>query len=198
MTRFILHGGNAEADCENNSQFYQEIFDLDKDEVNFLIISFARPLGEWSMPAAKKEKIINLNENKKINFVDATRENFLEELATADSVYIQGGDTEQLRGVLINFPDLNTLFNSKIIAGSSAGFLVLAKYYYGDLPDICDGLNILPIKALSHYGLPNMYNNDFEKELISLKQYQPEENLETIALRETEFIIRDIWTNYLT
>ena len=192
MTKFILHGGKSRVDCENNRKFYREMFNIDKENVNLLIISFARPKDKWRLPQEEVDKIIRLNPDKQIYFQSATQEGLIRQLEFADLVYLRGGDyTHQLKDILGNVKDLKSHFYGKIISGSSAGFIALAKYYFDQDDDtIQEGLNILPIKAISHFGLPNDYGRDFKKELEELKEYKKEEALETIALKETEFIIK--------
>jgi peptidase E len=190
MIKFILHGGKSRIDCENNRKFYQTMFKLDKKEVNFLVVSFSKPKGSRDF-SAELEKIVKLNLHKIINFQPATEEEFEQQIKEADVIYLRGGDAEPLKKELAALPDLVHLFAGKIVAGSSAGFIVLARYYYDqDYDSILEGLNILPVKAISHYGLPNMYCRDFATEIKNLQEYKKEEGLETIAIKETEFVAR--------
>lgn len=192
MIKFILHGGKSRIDCKSNRQFYQQLFKLDKKEVNFLVVSFARPIDQQELPKEEINKIIQLNLDKRIDFILAHEERFTKQLEKADCVYFRGGDTNLLKDILKPIKNLKNYFDGKIIAGSSAGFIVFAKYYFDqDYSAIQKGLDFLPIKAMSHYGLPNSYGESFEKELDELRKYRKEENLETIALRETEYIIRE-------
>ncbi|MEI6499173.1 MAG: NUDIX domain-containing protein [bacterium] len=192
MIKFILHGGKSRIDCENNRLFYQAMFDFDSDEINLLVVSFAKPEGQRDF-TEELNKIIKLNPNKKINFEQATEIEFIEQIKKADSIYLRGGDTDSLKQVLSQFSNFKYLLDGKIIAGSSAGFIALSKYYYDqDYDAIIDGLNILPIKTISHFGLPNQYNLDCVKELEDLDAYKAEEGLETIALKETEFVIKKV------
>jgi len=193
MTKFILHGGRVRIDCKSNDEFLKAIFDNGKKDTKFLVAGFARPKGEWDLAPDQIDRIIQLNKEKTIKFRLATKENLVDELEWADTILLRGGDTLKLIDELKKVKDLKEVFKGKIVAGSSAGFIALAKYFYDqDHDKILDGLNILPIKAISHFNLPNQYNKDCKKELMKLKEYKKKENLETVALKETEFIIREV------
>jgi len=190
MTKFILHGGQSRQDCENNRNFYRAMFDLDKNEINSLVVSFARPTEAWNLPEEEIVKIKTLNPKKIIHFHTASKENFIEELKAADVVYIRGGNTCKLIVELKKTPNFIELIQDKLVAGSSAGALSLAKYYFSQDDDgISEGLGILPAKMITHFGLPNNYNQSFEPELKTLRDYKKDEALKTIALRETEFVV---------
>jgi peptidase E len=166
------------------------MFNLDKKEISFLIVSFARPTEAWDLPEEEIVKIKTLNQNKIIHFHTASKENFIKELKVADVVYVRGGNTSKLVAELKKTTDFNDLIQGKVVAGSSAGALALAKYYFSqDEDSISEGLGILPAKMITHFGLPNNYNQSFEPELKTLQEYKKEESLKTIALRETEFVI---------
>lgn len=192
MTKYILHGGRTRVDCKSNRDFYRAMFDLDKKSINLLIVPFAKPEEERDF-SDKLERIKQLNPDKKIIVKQADQKIFEEQITWADVIYLVGGDTKLLKKELDKIPNLKYLFNNKIVAGSSAGFIVLSKYYFDqDYPDsILHGLNILPIKAISHFGLPNIYNKSFQKELSELEKFHLEEGLETIVLAETEFVVRE-------
>lgn len=55
---------------------------------------------------------------------------FVEQIKQADVIYLKGGNTNWLHDRLAEIPDLINLLSGKIVAGSSAGALVLSKYYY--------------------------------------------------------------------
>ena len=191
MTKYILHGGKSRIDCENNRKFYKEIFNIDKKEINFLVVSFAKSKDDRDF-SEQLEKMKQLNPDKIIHFVQAVEKEFVKQLKKADVVYLRGGSIKPLMHELEKI-DFKELIKNKIVAGSSAGFCVLAKYFYdNDFDTIGEGLGILPVKAFTHFGLPNQYDYDFDKELKHLQDYKIEENLPTIALRETEFIIQEI------
>jgi peptidase E len=150
------------------------MLNVPKTEINLLVISFARPEEEWDLPENEREKIIRLNPDKNITFQTASKEDILDQIDWADSIYIRGGrsDRDLLKSLQPAKKILNHL-HGKIVAGSSAGLDVISKYFYNiDTDNIEEGLGILPIKAISHYGLPNQYGKDFEKEFEDLKNYK--------------------------
>lgn len=218
MTKYILHGGQTKIDCESNTQFFREFLNLQKNEITILLCYFARAGEEWTkLEEQDKEKISDINCHscagrnlekgigfpghsdacprmtlkKKITFILASKDKFLNQLVKSDVLYLRGGDGHIIRDVLSKYDDLGSLFQNKIMAGSSAGANVLAKYYYDqDTGRIEEGLGILPVKTICHYGDGNMYGRSFEKELADLTDL--EGNLETIVLKETQFVVREI------
>lgn len=107
---------------------------------------------------------------------------FSNQLKSADVVFLKGGITLSLYKILKKVPNLEKSFSGKIIAGSSAGALVLAKYYYdGDYDTYNEGLGILPIKMICHWG------EQRHSKLEDLKKFG--EKLEIYAIPEEKFVI---------
>jgi len=115
-----------------------------------------------------------------VNFILAKEENFIDELKKADTVYMRGGDTFKLLDFLRKFPEFKDLIKDKVVAGSSAGAYVLAKYFYeNDVDVIGEGIGILPIKIIAHYDEAK------HKEIIK-KLEKTGEDMELVLLREFE------------
>lgn len=185
MTKYILHGGATKIDSEENNKFFKEIVADLSDYAKVLLIYFAREEDTWENRLSEEEKKFNLAAGgKKILLTVATKNipQLIEDIKDSDAIYICGGDTLKLVDVMKDVPDLKNLLKDKVVAGSSAGVYILAKYYYSkDLKSIGEGLEVLPMKAFCHYLKTD------EKEVKELEDYK--EKLELYKIPETKFII---------
>ena len=68
MTKYILHGGAAKRDTEDNKKFFKEITKGLADPARILIVCFARNEAEWN----------DLFENTKLKFTAASPEKNME------------------------------------------------------------------------------------------------------------------------
>lgn len=185
MATFILHGGATGVRSENNDKFFQEIAAADGETVRVLIIPFAREREQWPELLQKiKERFYFQSRDKATECSLASEDpaELAEQLRTSNVVYLAGGQTERLQARLEKIVGFKELISGKIVAGSSAGALVLAKYYYdNDTDKIAAGLGLLPIKLITHY-VPEL-----ETKFMQLDLFQ--EKLQTYALAETEFLV---------
>lgn len=187
MTKYILHGGGVSNKTEDNQKFFFEVTKGLSGPVNILCVYYAKEeKEEW--PELLVEDKINFSSaapQKNLNFMMASDEAsaFIEQIKAADIIYLRGGNSHVLQSYLEKVEELESLWHGKVIAGSSAGGLVLSKYYYeNDDNTFNKGLGILPIKAFCHYT---------EKKSEKLKQLKEfGENIETIyAIPEEKFFI---------
>lgn len=128
--------------------------------------------------------------NKKFEFVVASKnlEKFLKQLKNAEAVYFRGGRTLKLMRKLEPIKrKLKKAFEGKTILGSSAGAIMLGKYYYDQEQDgIQKGFNLIPAKIMTHYLSKGEYAKVSGKEKLELlKEYK--EGLPVYAVKETEF-----------
>ncbi len=156
MTTYIFHGGNTFAVSSENTWFFEKILQaVPKANIHILFIPFAREKERWSAGAKKiEERFTEVRSERTLIFdiadegIDALRI----QIQISDIVFIWGGDTQKLQKNLEEIPDLETLFEGKVVAGTSAGALVLTKYYYeNDTDSFHPWLAILPIKCICHW-----------------------------------------------
>lgn len=122
--------------------------------------------------------------DRSIIVVNATHENFTEQVKSSAVVYITGGDTRKLLKELKQHPDFLKLLDGKTIAGSSAGANVFSSFYYSTaLKTVCEGLGILPFLLVCHYENKEMGAD--ESAVSKLKQHNSD--FEVITLAEQEF-----------
>ncbi|MBU0706914.1 Type 1 glutamine amidotransferase-like domain-containing protein [Patescibacteria group bacterium] len=185
MTKYILHGGAARRDTEDNKEFFIEIVKDIMDPVNVLIVCYAKDKKIWEEAfESVKESFKKALPQKHLNFVLAghNTEGFKEQLKEVNAVYILGGNTHILQEYLEKVPDLVNLLKNKTIAGSSAGALVFSSYYYENDDDTYNkGLGILPYKTFCHY------TEEKTNKLKKLKGFG--KNIKIHAIPEEKYIV---------
>lgn len=188
MTKFIFHGGTTQLDVESNRSFYREIIKDIPEGGTVLLVYFASRATDAETNEEKMkcdvERFENQSEGKRLHFVMATREEFINQLSQADAMYIRGGSTAQLMEILRSYPDLKPYTEGKVLAGSSAGAYALSTFYdshYEDL--VLEGLALAPVRVVCHCNSVKMKPR--EKSVQLLKETTPE--LELILLNDCEW-----------
>ncbi|MCK5022013.1 MAG: Type 1 glutamine amidotransferase-like domain-containing protein [Candidatus Pacebacteria bacterium] len=179
-TKFILHGGFTFGEEQGNDEFTKEILKDAPEKAEILLVYFAKEKDR--IPKNKEEDINQFNKNKGdkgLSFKVATEESFEDQIKEADIIYLHGGLSPKILEIMKRFPNLQKLFEGKIIAGDSAGANVLTKVFYSFLSDkVFEGLGLLPIKLIPHY------EDKFKNKLDDM---YPE--LETVRLSEYKFVV---------
>lgn len=185
MTKFILHGGCTRIDSESNRKFFKEIT-RDLSSGATIVCSFhAAPVESWGEKFEYIQNKISLSaQEKTFNFILAEErvEEFVKQLQRADAVYFHGGDTLNLKNALSGIENLSALLRNKVVAGSSAGVNVFARYSFSTIRKIvAEGLGILPIKTMCHYS------EEKSQDVESLKAHG--EDLEMYLIPEEHFVV---------
>lgn len=191
MTKYFLHGGMTGVPCENNDNYYKEIMRSVSGPVKVLLVYFATENDKWNELAEwQKNKFMAQACGERIAFEIASDdvEKFAKQVKWCDIVYIRGGSTPMLQMQLERVSHLPELFKGKVVAGSSAGAIVLAKYYYDqDNDQIFEGLDLLHVKMITHYLSTGQYETTSKKDKLKiLENYK--EKMPVYAIKETEFI----------
>ncbi|MFA6306318.1 MAG: Type 1 glutamine amidotransferase-like domain-containing protein [Patescibacteria group bacterium] len=185
MTKYILHGGAAKKDTIANKNFFFEIANNLPDSNNILIVCYAKEKDSWQEELGKdRHRFFSAAPQKAFDLIlaDENASVFIEQIKQADAIYMCGGNTSILKKYLEKISNLENLWKDKIVAGSSAGALVLAKYYYENDDDAYDkGLGILPLKIICHY------TEELADKLERLKRYGGK--FEVRVIPEEKFLI---------
>lgn len=151
MSKFFLCGGGDFEDEEKNNLLSEISNSLphNKENITALVIPFAGPESCWNEVFTKyQERYFKLSEIK--DFIIANRDNYMQQIAESDLIFVSGGSELLLADFFKNIPEQT--FDNKVIVGSSAGVNIFSKYYYSnDRNEIATGLNILPIMTICHY-----------------------------------------------
>lgn len=190
MTKYILHGGEIGRSSIHNQKYFKEMVKDLAAPIKILLVYFAREKKKWqdfmSYDVVKFEKAA---EGKKIecSLASGDTEKLIEQIGEAKVIYIIGGSDRPLQKVFSQLSDLPALFSGKVVAGSSAGANMLAKYYYAvDREKVEKGLGVLPIKVLSHFEGDNYAGNDKDR-VEALKNYG--DDLKIYTLPETKYSV---------
>ncbi len=183
-TRFLLHGGRVKLSDERNDRFFRELVKDLADGDQVLSIGFAQRDETVRQKYFERDKGFLLAQTKAdINVINATYDDFIEQIGASKSVYITGGDCPELVKNIQRYQDFDSLLRGKVIGGTSAGACLFAAYYLNlPEPEVMSGLSVFPIRLMVHYG--NSEFNSTDKTLQVLQHAHPE--LELLRLRECE------------
>jgi peptidase E len=184
MTKYILHGGAWQKEAGYKDFFLEMVKGL-ASPINVLCVYFAREKKEWSSCLAEdKAKFTLAAPSKKLNVLmaDTSPTIFTQQIKKADIIYLRGGDSHILQKYLEKINNIENLWRDKVVGGSSAGALVLSKYYFeNDDNTFNKGLGILPVKIICHY------TKDMEDKLKKLRESG--EKSKIYAIPEEKFIV---------
>jgi hypothetical protein len=154
MTTYILHGGFSKIRNESNDRLYKTIAES-VSEGGIVLCTYFSVIDVEKIPErfeGQKQYLIEQSEGKEFRCELAVKESFLEQVAAADAVILNGGSTNQLLEALRQYPELKTVFEGKMIVGSSAGAYALSAYNYDKSHKrMRDGLGLLEIKTVCHF-----------------------------------------------
>lgn len=153
MTKYVLHGGNAQDIDSRNDEFFKEILKDAPANPRILLVHFAgkpeRKDINWERDTKQFERVKG---DRNLTFESADEQSFLDQILTADVIYFGGGTTQRLLDTIKKFAGLKELFNGKIVAGESAGANALSAFSYSKSGGgIFQGLGIIPVKTIPHY-----------------------------------------------
>jgi peptidase E len=185
MTKYILHGGASKYDTDDNKKFFREITTSLSDSATILVVCYMMEGKNWDeVLEADKKTFLTVAPDKNLNLILADKETsaFLNQIKETDAIYMHGGNTKVLKEYLDKIPNLENVWKDKVVAGTSAGALVLAKYWYENDDDTYNvGLGIFPFKLFCHY------DNTKSDKLEKLKNFGEDIEVRTIA--EQKFFI---------
>jgi peptidase E len=189
-TRILLHGGRLKLkDSRNDSYFCELVKDLsDGDQV--LFIGFARRDESERLEVYEREKGFLLAQtDKAITVINANYKNLIEQIKAAKVVQITGGESPELVKDLLEYADFLPSLAGKLVGGSSAGACLFSKYYwYGEENVVHQGLDMLPIRLVVHYGSSEYKaaDGDFEplRDIAS--------DLELVTVEECAWVAREV------
>jgi peptidase E len=192
MTKFILVGGYPHKAEDGGKAFTQELLKDFDDPVKLLICYFARPRQQWDVNYVADKVFFANHSSLKIEYQLAKVDQFIEQLRWMNAMYIRGGDTQTLLEMLAQNPDWHKELEGKTVAGSSAGAMAIAKYWYSlDTLKLGEGLGLVPVKVQVHYRSDyNAPNVDWDKADAELKNYK--EDLPILCLKEGQFEVRAV------
>jgi peptidase E len=186
MTKYLLHGGFTRRENDHNRSFFEEFLKDIQENANILLVLFA------SAPNEVDEKFSTLRDiltkyagGKQLNFIKAELPEFEEQLARAEAVFFQGGNTDKILKALDDIGDLQNKLKGKTVAGSSAGAYALATYGAAHTSDnMRNGLSVLPVRLVCHFE--SLDHPPTMTSLLQVEEVNPD--LELIYLKDCEWV----------
>lgn len=175
-TKFILHGGYAKGDKQEDDVFFREIVSSAPKQAKILLVYFAE--SDDRIAKRNKYDLEQFEKNKgdkTLSYEIASEQLFTEQAKTVNIIYLHGGHTGKLLEALKKIPNLRELFKGKVIAGDSAGANVLTSAFYSQTIGVSEGLDFIPVKIICHYLEENKNKLDHIKlhlETLFLPEYK--------------------------
>lgn len=172
---------------KKNEHFLREILENTPLHTNILIVLFAREKSRWDKKYQETvSRFENIAQERNLSF-ECAEDNiivFRDQIEKSDIIFIHGGDTQMLQNKFEKIPDLEMLFENKIIAWSSAWSLFLMEWYYeNDTRTYHSWLSLIEAKCICHW-------KDQWNELEELKKYGTSDQ-EILVIPEWSFIIKE-------
>lgn len=194
MPKYILNSGGLKNQPEKADKFHKEIVKDLGNSPRILLCYFAQPREYWEEKFSNYPNnfLKSMDEGIKPEFELAFPDRFEEQVNNNDAVIIYGGDDVLLMHYLKNY-NLPSIWEEKVVAGSSAGSNALVKYFWTcDWRQSMEGLGLLPIKFISHYKSEYGKNDprgpiNWDKAYDELKDYK--EDLPMNTLEEGDIVI---------
>ena len=186
----MLHGGMIKYDNPHNTSFFKEFTKDLNDGDTVLWIGFARSNENERIVTFERDKaLISSGTAKDLVVVNAELETFVEQAASAQAIFVTGGNTNQLQQAVASGVGFLDAIKGKVYAGSSAGAMIASTYKYACTEnELQEGLGWLPIRIMVHYGNPEFNSTEETKKEIE----NIHTDLELILLPECEWVVRNI------
>ncbi len=192
MTKYILAGGFVNRSKDGGRAFYEELVKgINKKPVKILDCMFARPKEDWE-ETFNSDKVLLSKYIKDFTLELADPMKFKEQVKNSDVIFLRGGHTQELFKLLNKDTSWIKELDGKVLAGTSAGAEVIAKYYHVlSSSRTGHGFGLLPVKVIPHWKSKDFdeipKNFDFDNALNELKEYK--EDLPVYTLSEGEFVV---------
>ncbi|MBI4599487.1 hypothetical protein HY732_01030 [Candidatus Uhrbacteria bacterium] len=195
MVKYVLNSGGISDKPELSRQFFAELIKGFGNRPRMLLCFFAASREYWEERYGQHKESISALVPSGVNpiFDMAMPETFVEQIASADAVYMCGGDDHLIQYWLRKF-DIPKIFEGKTVGTNSGSSHALATYFWTcDWRKCMEGLGIVPIKFLAHYKSTYGADDprgpiDWNKAYAELEKYG-DVSLPIYALEEGHFIV---------
>ena len=175
---------------DKNEQFFREVINgVNGETIRVLCVYFARPESRWEDSYDEDQYMFrrladNLDREIETLLASYDMDDFTENIAASDVIFINGGMKGHLKDMLfsLDLDRFRQMLDGKTLVGISARANILSKYYYSMVVDgIREGTGLLNIKLLTHYS-------EDEPEKLNLLQSFGED-LPVVTVSEEEYVI---------
>ncbi|HSW79595.1 MAG TPA: Type 1 glutamine amidotransferase-like domain-containing protein [Candidatus Saccharimonadales bacterium] len=193
MKRLILIGGHPGKATDDNVLSYA-LRTHPANKVNIAFCNYAHIDTQWK--DVEKELIAMFEQfggGKSLAFKTLSRDNFNEVSEWAGVIYITGGNPAKLKSELDKHEGLDTLWDGKIITGSSAGADIMCEQFvYLQEKTLGDGYGWVRATMIPHWG--HYDEAEFEKytdddfEFVRAKALKSRPDLPVLCIPEGQFV----------
>lgn len=194
MIRFLLNSGGVDNSAKKGAKFYNDMVSGFGKNPKVLMCLFAQAREEWEGKFVKYTTAINLllNDDKQPVYELAIPDEFEKQCARADIICMAGGDDHLIKYWLKQFDLLKVLEGKTVATNSASTHVFCSSFWTCDWRRCFDGLGILPIKSIAHYGSGWGDNDprgpiDWQAAKKELEQYG-DKGLPLYALEEGDYI----------
>ncbi len=151
-TKYVLNSGGIRG-SGRGGDFLREVLAGTGERPRLLMCFFAGPREDWEARYAEfSAEFRSWVPEIPLTCTLAMPDEFPAQVAAADAIYLHGGDDHLVQHWLRHF-DLPALWAGKVVATSSASSHALSRHFWTcDWRQCMDGLGIVPIKFLAHFG----------------------------------------------
>lgn len=160
-----MHGGNIRSTNDGGKAYFKAIVKGLGEQPKILLCFFASSPKEWNEQykdfSERITKELKTHQIKPI-FELALENGYKEQAGRADVLFIAGGDCDVLHDKAKKVQGfIESLSTIKVVAGSSAGAILLSKYSWCcDDRDISVGLGTVPVTCMVHYRSESYSDGD--------------------------------------
>lgn len=162
-TKYILHGGNIRGATDAGKYFFEEIVKDLGDKPRLLLCFFAQSEELWEEKYQEwTSRILKTLDSINPSFEMASEDKYEQQAASADALFVYGGDCDLLLGKAKNTKGfIESLSKIKVVAGSSAGAILLSKFHWCcDDRESGEGIGMVPINCMVHYRSTSYSDGD--------------------------------------
>ncbi len=189
MKRLLLMGGRPWLAGDGGRDFVETLFRYYPKAVKVGVCIFAQPQSDWDETFRTNQETFELYKGTRtVECRVMTHEAFAELSAWADVIYVPGGSTKTLLDELKSY-DLAKMWDSKVIAGSSAGANLFCETFLSlQTKEFAAGLGWVPALCIPHWRdkFEDYTTKDWDwAEQTSLKRYP---NMALLCVPEGKFV----------
>jgi len=190
MKRLVLMGGSPWKSDDMGRGLVESLIQHYPIEARVAFCIFAQPESDWrATEQVNRELIQKFAGNTKISFQTMTEDNFSEVSEWADIINLPGGNPFTLKEKLDLCGDVSSLWDGKVIAGSSAGADVLCeKYMFLQEKRIGEGFGWIKASCLPHWRANFDDWNDSDWNRAEAELLHQHSTLPVLCIPEGKFI----------
>lgn len=165
------------------------------DQPTILSCMFSQDLEGRSLRHEAFDRLFREYFGNQVSIAHATEENFYQQVADADVIYLHGGRTDKLLQAIPDIGKFKHAIKGKIVIGSSAGANFLSSVCFSpSRGEVMRGSGLVPFGVVVHYGIDSFENSTYTYEFWRSAANSVRDALKgglPILLPEGQFVVID-------